>query len=144
MFPGKYHQNGGFSMAMLVSGRVDDVYLFIIFALKCVEFFLPETWCKTCYETWSSRRRGMIFVGSLGADFCSGCHWLVWIALVPPKKRTIFLDGWKWWKTQKVRIWSWLNSWMFFWRYQVWSGFFLDPEPTIWKRKNGAIPQVFI
>ena len=29
-------------MAMLVSGRVDDVYLFIIFALKCVDFFFPK------------------------------------------------------------------------------------------------------
>ena len=28
MFPGKYHQNGGFSMAMLVSGRVRDVATF--------------------------------------------------------------------------------------------------------------------
>ncbi len=25
IFPGKYHQNGGFSMAMLVSGRVTTV-----------------------------------------------------------------------------------------------------------------------
>ena len=25
IFPGKYHQNGGFSMAMLVSGRVYDI-----------------------------------------------------------------------------------------------------------------------
>ena len=25
IFPGKYHQNGGFSMAMLVSGRVTDL-----------------------------------------------------------------------------------------------------------------------
>ena len=24
IFPGKYHQNGGFSMAMLVSGRVNN------------------------------------------------------------------------------------------------------------------------
>ena len=27
-FPGKYHQNGGFSMAMLVSGRVYNVYIY--------------------------------------------------------------------------------------------------------------------
>ena len=27
IFPGKYHQNGGFSMAMLVSGRVDQSHL---------------------------------------------------------------------------------------------------------------------
>ena len=25
IFPGKYHQNGGFSMAMLVSGRVSSL-----------------------------------------------------------------------------------------------------------------------
>ena len=29
MFPGKYHQNGGFSMAMLVSGRVMNYERFV-------------------------------------------------------------------------------------------------------------------
>ena len=35
IFPGKYHQNGGFSMAMLVSGRVIDIKRLQL-ELRCV------------------------------------------------------------------------------------------------------------
>ena len=38
MFPCKYYQNGGFSMAMLVLGRVNKLY-----SLKLTYIFAPET-----------------------------------------------------------------------------------------------------
>ena len=41
IFPGKYHQNGGFSMAMLVSGSVVELLVELVdmcFPLSCCFF----------------------------------------------------------------------------------------------------------
>ena len=42
IFPGKYHQNGGFSMAMLVSGRV--LVMCLGGGFKYFWNFHPEPW----------------------------------------------------------------------------------------------------
>ncbi len=48
IFPGKYHQNGGFSMAMLVSGRVGKYQL--EYTWGCTPFQDAGSWqMKVCF-----------------------------------------------------------------------------------------------